>query len=91
MKVLFDCAVPCALAHGGLQIQIDQTMASLRGLGVAVEPLRWWDEHQTGDILHYFGRVPSLFVQLAHQKGMKVVFSDFLGSLASRPPFRIQA
>ena len=91
MKVLFNCHVPYMLAHGGLQIQIDQTMAALRKVGVEVEPLRWWDEQQNGDVLHHFGRVPFDLIDLARKKGMKVVFSDFLGNVAARPGWRIAA
>jgi len=91
MKVLFDCPVPFTLAHGGLQIQIEQTIAALQRVGVEAEPLRWWDQNQSGDVLHYFGRVPFLLIQLARQKGMKVVFSDFLGEVAARPAKRIAA
>ena len=40
MKVLFDCHLPFMLAHGGMQIQIEQTRAALERLGVEVEPLR---------------------------------------------------
>lgn len=60
MKVLFNCQVPFAFAHGGMQIQMEQTQAALTQVGVPVEPLRWWDEIQTGEILHHFGRIPPL-------------------------------
>jgi glycosyltransferase involved in cell wall biosynthesis len=89
MKVLFNCHMPYMLAHGGLQIQIDQTMGALRKMGVEVEPLRWWDEQQTGDVLHHFGRIPFDLIELGRKKGMKVVFSDFLGNVAARPAWRI--
>jgi hypothetical protein len=70
------------LAHGGMQIQIDQTLAALKRIGVDAEPLRWWDANQTFDILHYFGRVPFSLLEIAHQKGVKVVMSDFLGEVS---------
>jgi glycosyltransferase involved in cell wall biosynthesis len=91
MKVLFDCPLPFTLAHGGLQIQIEQTIAALQRAGVEAEPLRWWDQNQSGDVFHYFGRIPFLLIQLARKKGMKVVFSDFLGDVAARPARRIAA
>ena len=42
MKVLFDHHCPFMLAHGGTQIQIEQTKAALEKLGVTVEPLLAW-------------------------------------------------
>ena len=59
MKVLLYHLTPFALAHGGLQIQILQSRSALEKLGVEVEFLRWMDPGQTGDILHFFGRVPT--------------------------------
>jgi glycosyltransferase involved in cell wall biosynthesis len=92
MKVLFNCYTPYMLAHGGEQVQIEQTQTALKSLGVRVEPLRWWDEHQTGEILHHFGRIPFHLLHLAQQKGMKVVFSDLLGGpgARSRSELRLQ-
>lgn len=85
MRILFDHATPFFLAHGGLQVQIEQTKAALQQLGVEVEPVRWWDESQKGDLIHYFGRPGGWYVQLAQQKGFKVVFSDLLGAVGARP------
>jgi glycosyltransferase involved in cell wall biosynthesis len=90
MKVVFDCRMPCMLAHGGMQIQIDQTLAALKCIGVDAEPLRWWDANQKFDVLHYFGRVPFILLEIAHQKGVKVVMSDFLGEVGARPRRRIE-
>lgn len=84
MKILFNCHVPFGLAHGGAQIQIEQTQAGLEKIGVEVEQLRWWDDTQSGDILHHFGRIPESLVQLAHQKGMKVVMAELLTGQGSR-------
>jgi glycosyltransferase involved in cell wall biosynthesis len=88
MKVLFDCHLPFMLAHGGAQVQIEQTMAALSKLGVVVEPLRWWDEAQTGDVLHHFARIPIHLQRLAKQKGMKVVMSAFMSGLGARPAWK---
>ena len=60
MKILLNCRLPFALAHGGMQTQIEQTQAALIALGLEVEPLRWWDATQTGDLIHYFGRFSGL-------------------------------
>jgi len=88
MKVLFDCPVPFSLAHGGQQIQIEQTQLALERVGVNVEPLRWWDGAQAGDILHYFGRLPLNLLQLARRKGMKIVIADLLTAQGSRPAWQ---
>ena len=88
MKILFDCPVPFQLAHGGAQIQIEQTKAGLEKLGVEVEFLRWWDDTQRGDILHYFGRPPLSLARLAREQGMKVVIADLLTAQGSRLPWK---
>ena len=84
MKILVYCTLPFALAHGGQAIQIQQTMAALAGIGVEVEPQRWWDETQTGDLILYFGRMPAHHILFAHQKGIKVVISDLLTAQGSQ-------
>jgi len=88
MRVLFNNPLPFMLTHGGAQIQIEQTMAALKKVGVEVEPLRWWDEAQKGDVLHHFGRIPVALVRKAHEKGMKVLFTEFLTEQGSRSTAR---
>ena len=44
MKVLINCDTPFILAHGGMQVQIEQSLAALTAIGVQAEPLRWWDD-----------------------------------------------
>ncbi len=90
VKVLFYHQIPFALAHGGLQTQILQTCNALARLGVEIDFLRWWDEHQAGDLLHFFGRMPRSTLQLAQKKGMKVVMTDLLAGQSSRPPWRLK-
>jgi glycosyltransferase involved in cell wall biosynthesis len=85
MKILFDHPSPFLLTHGGLQIQIEQTKAALQQLGLDVEYLRWWDDRQTGDLIHYFGRPLQSYVSAAHQKGKRVVVADLFGGLGARP------
>ena len=85
MKVVFGHLVPFSLAHGGLQIQISQTKEALEKLGVTVEFLRWWDEAQSGDLFHFFGRPNVGLVEMAHQKGIPFVFTDLLTAQGSRP------
>lgn len=84
MRVLFEHPFPFSLAHGGFQTQIEQTMASLNEIGVEAEPLRWWDDTQRGDLIHYFGRPSGPYIEAAHRKGMKVVVAEILTGTASR-------
>lgn len=84
MKVLTNCYLPFCLAHGGHSIQIRQTMAAVQGLGAVVEPMRWWDETQTGDLIHHFGRMSADQVRFAHKKNIKVVMAELLTGPGSR-------
>jgi glycosyltransferase involved in cell wall biosynthesis len=84
VKVLLDHPNPFLLAHGGFQIQIEQTKKALEGIGVEVEWLRWWDDGQKGDLIHYFGRPHPVYIRQAHAKGIKVVMSELLTGLGSR-------
>jgi len=84
MKVLIDHHLPFLLAHGGLQIQIEQTKAALEKIGVEVEYLRFWDQGQNGDVLHIFGRCSRAYIELARRKGIAVVMSDLLSETGSR-------
>ena len=86
VKILVNCTLPFALAHGGQAIQIQRTMASLEEIGVAVEPVRWWDEHQTGDLIHYFGLMPVDQIQFARQKKIKVIIANLLTEQGSQTP-----
>lgn len=85
MKVLFDHNLPFLLAHGGMEIQIEQTKAALERIGVDVDYLRWWDANQSVDVLHYFGRIPVGLIQFAHAKGIKIVQAELLTGQGSRP------
>jgi hypothetical protein len=89
MKVLFYHLMPFALAHGGLQIQILQSRSALAQLGVEVEFLRWDDPDQSGDILHFFGRVPFELLEHAQERGMKVVQAELLTEPGARPRARL--
>lgn len=84
MKILIDHQLPFLLAHGGLQIQIERTKEALEGAGVEVEYLRWWDDAQTGDVIHFFGRANPSHIDFAHAKGMKYVMSELLTGQGSR-------
>jgi glycosyltransferase involved in cell wall biosynthesis len=88
MRVLIDHPWPFQLAHGGLQIQIDQTRLALEQAGVQADWLRWWDAAQRGDLIHYFGRMPPAQMRMAQQKGLRVVIADLLTGHGSRPAWR---
>jgi glycosyltransferase involved in cell wall biosynthesis len=84
MKVLFFNSPPFFLAHGGMQTLTEALMRELAALGVEVEPERWWDDQQKGDILHYFVRPHIVNVRSAHEKGFKMVMTENLSKTASR-------
>ena len=89
MTILFDYSEPALLTHGGLLIQIKQTKAALEALGCRVDYLRWWDETQQADILHYFCRTTPRHVRFAQAKGIKVVMGELLTGQSSRPRWRL--
>jgi len=90
MKVLFDHLQPFALAHGGFQIQIEQTKAALERRGVEVEYVRWWDDRQTGDLIHHFG-VPSVsYLETASEKGIPVVVTHLFTATCNRSPLQLK-
>jgi len=46
--------------------------------------MRWWDDQQTGDIVHYFGRPSGTYIDFAQAKGMKVIVAELHSGLGSR-------
>ena len=84
MKVLFDHPSPFLLAHGGFQIQIEQTKEALQQIGVEVDYLCWSDPNQPATLIHFFGRPPASYVEFAHAKNIRVVMTELLGGLAAR-------
>jgi len=88
MKTVLDCPIPFQLAHGGGQIQIEQTAAALQGAGVEVENLRWWDGAQTADIVHYFARPGWLYADLVKKAGRSLVISELLTAQSSWSTWR---
>ena len=84
MKIAFDCHVPFCFAHGGVQIQVEQTMASLKQHGVEVFPLPWWDDSISPDLIHFFGKPTLSYARLVKQKRIRLVVADLLTSQGSR-------
>src|SRR5437867_2244802 len=91
MKILFDHHQPFSLAHGGVQIQIEQTKAALEQIGLSVEFVRWWDSGQNGDLIHFFGAASSPYIRLAHQRNMPVLMTPFFSETCNRRPWRLKA
>jgi glycosyltransferase involved in cell wall biosynthesis len=90
MKVLFDHPAPFALAHGGLQTQIEQTKAGLERRGVEVEHLRWWDAGQTGQMIHYWGAPSLSYLKAAREKGLPVVVTYLFTATCNRSPWQLK-
>lgn len=89
MKILFDHPSPFLLAHGGFQIQIEQTKKALEDIGVEVEWLRWWDANQSGDIIHYFGVAPLHLIEQAHRKAIKIIQTNLFTETCNRSDFHL--
>lgn len=84
MRVLFDHPYPFMLAHGGFQTQIEQTRNGLQAIGVEVEYLRWWDDRQRGDLIHYFGTASQGYLQQARVKELPVVMTTLFTETCNR-------
>ncbi len=84
MRILFDHSLPFALAHGGFETQITRTMEALQRRGYDVDFVRWWDQGQPSDIIHFFGRPSPTYVRFAQAKGKKVVIGELHTGLGSR-------
>jgi glycosyltransferase involved in cell wall biosynthesis len=91
MKVLFFNDPPFFLAHGGFQTLTEALMRELAALGVEVEPVRWWDDTQKGDIIQVLLRPGIANVQAAHEKGIKMVMTENIGHTASRTGLQLFA
>ncbi len=84
MRVLFDHPSPFALAHGGFQTQIEQTKLALRELGVEVDFLRWWDDTQEADLIHYFGVASNSYLEQARARRWPVVMTTLFTETCNR-------
>ncbi len=84
MRVLFDHPLPFALAHGGFQTQIEQTKQALQEVGVEVEFVRWWDDAQSGDLIHYFGGASNAYLQQCRLKKRPVVMTTLFTETCNR-------
>lgn len=91
MKVLFYSANPFFLAHGGTQTLLESLMREIAAAGVEVEPARWWDDKQTGDILHFMNRPTATLVHGARQKGFRTVMTETIDETGSRSRMALRA
>ena len=90
MKILFDCSTAFSLAHGGVQIQIEQTKTALERLGIEVEFWRWWDDRQRGDLIHFFGTAQNAYLQKAREAGIPVVLTSLFSETCNRSDWRLR-
>ena len=86
MKILIDQYLPFLFAHGGANTQVEQTKLALEQIGVKVDYLRWWDGQQRGDLIHYFGGVPSPgYLQQARVAHLPVIINKLFTETCNRP------
>ena len=90
MRVILDHLSPFSLAHGGVQVQIEQTKLALERAQIEVEFGRWWDAGQQADIIHYFGSIPNTYLHLARQRRTPVVLTSFFSETCNRSDFQLR-
>src|SRR4051794_32244589 len=84
MKILIDHPAPFFLAHGGIQKQIEETKRALEQRNIDVEYVRWWDEQQTGSLIHSFGVPSRQYLDLAHRNNLPVVVTSVFSATCNR-------
>lgn len=89
LKVLIDHPAPFLLAHGGVQVQIEQTKAALEAIGLQAEYVRWWDKSQTGDLIHFFAVPRSAYLKQARLRELPVIATVFLSETCNRPNWKL--
>src|SRR5262245_59170890 len=89
MKVIFYHSNPFFLTHGGAQTLIEAIMAGTAGLGGGVEPARWWDDQQKGDIIHFMGRPPMQVVEAARRNNYGTMLTENIDQTSSRPRYQL--
>lgn len=89
MRVLLHCDSPFFLAHGGAQIQIEQTKQGLEQLGVEVDWMRWYDGDQKADLINFFGTASLQHLSLCRKKGIKTIITTLLTGSCNRSDLRL--
>ena len=90
MKILLDHPQPFQFAHGGVQTQIQNTKVGLEEHGIEVEFLRWWDDAQTGDLIHYFTVAPNGYLDLANNARRPVVMTTLFSETCNRSELKLK-
>lgn len=90
MKILIDQHLPFLLAHGGANTQVEQTRLALQKEGVDVEFLRWWDEGQRADLIHFFGPPSTSYVNWARLKHLPVITNQLFTGTCNRSVSRLK-
>ncbi len=90
VKILIDQHLPFQLAHGGANTQVEQTKLALERAGAEVEFLRWWDESQNGDLIHFFGCPPGGYLNLARLKRLPVITNILFTDTCNRSLSRLK-
>jgi glycosyltransferase involved in cell wall biosynthesis len=85
VKILIDQHLPFLLAHGGANTQVEQTLRALQQEGVEAEYLRWWDESQRADLIHFFGMPPISYLNQARLKRLPVIVNTLFTDTCNRP------
>ncbi len=73
-----------------MQTQIEQTRDGLAAIGLEVEWLRWWDDSQRGDLIHYFGAAPFEQLQLARNKSVPIVMTYLFTATCNRSDLELR-
>ena len=92
MRVLFDCqGTPFLLAHGGADVQVHNTVAALRNIGVDSDYLRWWDKTQECDLIHTFSVPDAQFLKFANEKNIPVICTTLFTANCNHPEWFLRA
>ncbi len=78
------------LGHGGANTQVEQTRLALEQKGVEVEFLRWWDEKQRADVIHFFGVPHNGYLIQAQTKRLPVITNTLFTAQCNRPLSRLK-
>jgi glycosyltransferase involved in cell wall biosynthesis len=89
MRILVDHSSPFVFAHGGLRVQVEQTVQALKEIGVDVDFVRWWDPELRGDIIHFFATPSLAYVVHAKKAGWPIVVKPLLSETSNRPDWKI--
>ncbi len=90
VKILIDQHLPFLLGHGGANTQVEQIRLALQQQGAEVEFLRWWDEQQRGDLIHFFGAPSIGYLKQAKLKRLPVIIHQLFTGTCNYPLSRLK-